>query len=705
MKYRISLFCLILCNCIDIAFGACPVPSVDGKDGYCYKIGSNSAAHDDAIKSCDDGFHLPKVLNAATNAEVKKSADYMGSDVWLGASCDDNLNCKWDDGSDMGGGFDFWLGHNPNAINGKCVALTIADGTGRWQSVGCDADTKKGVVCQKANGDTPPITPVPVGTMSTSAPIISLSCDNAAGWKDGGDSNCYEYAAAALIFDDAVTRCNTDGGQVPKILNKLTNEEVQKLATDLKMQVWLGLKCQPDGSCKWNDGTTLNYANWIDGKPDVTEGACATMKLSGSHAGFWESADCNFDKGVICQKAATVTTSATTVPSPGYYCASGFSLEKDNRCYLPFVNNNAAKFANAEAVCKSRGAQLAIIENDEQNLIYQKVMSASGDGHLNAYLGLTYNPNTKTYSWVDGTSPNYANFSPANVASFGNCVEIFLSGQLAPKWLNTDCESVLPFACVTPASTTPVSTVLPPSGSTPATIVPPFNCNYEYFNSETVKSPNYPNPYPASIECDSLLVVDKYYVSVTFQNFSLEWGDYIDIFDGPHSGYPLLFRIQSGSAVVNQSFTTATSNKMLMRFVSAAGPTVATGFMAYFQPEIMPYTGPTLSPAQNPTTVVPWIGTPAPSNPYFCPDPNVFKSSGLIASPGYPQRFGTALNCLYHLQADTDTETISITFGPIDIDPNFDVLDLYDGNSLDSTRLARITHPTNYARSSAQFRR
>ena len=101
---------------------------------------------------------------------------------------------------------------------------------------------------------------------------------------------------------EARFQCLNDGASLPSIHSAADNQAVTTLASNSKVQVWLGLTCS-SSACNWDDGSSYDYQNFFGGGPDVTYGNCVYLSLGVGEKGSWESTNCNFDlKATICQK-------------------------------------------------------------------------------------------------------------------------------------------------------------------------------------------------------------------------------------------------------------------------------------------------------------------------------------------------------------------------------------------------------------------
>jgi hypothetical protein len=107
----------------------------------------------------------------------------------------------------------------------------------------------------------------------------------------------------------------------------------------------------------------------------------------------------------------------------------------------------AVDWTAARAHCTAAGADLAVIHDAQENDFVKAGMATSGP-HAGAagfkpgyYIGLTYDPATKTFRWVDGTAPAYfdwAALEPTHVSQSAvveNCTMAYMDGT----WNDVPC--------------------------------------------------------------------------------------------------------------------------------------------------------------------------------------------------------------------------------------------------------------------------
>ncbi|KAK6053722.1 lectin C-type domain protein [Cooperia oncophora] len=91
-----------------------------------------------------------------------------------------------------------------------------------------------------------------------------------------------------------------------------------------------------------------------------------------------------------------------------------------------------ATFEEAEAHCSSKGAHLASIHSEEENILLMTItttLSDVDDWAENTWIGLRQKdyPNSKEWTWTDGSPVDYvrwANMQPDNGSEKEHCVQV-----------------------------------------------------------------------------------------------------------------------------------------------------------------------------------------------------------------------------------------------------------------------------------------
>ncbi|GMS90925.1 hypothetical protein PENTCL1PPCAC_13100, partial [Pristionchus entomophagus] len=194
---------------------------------------------------------------------------------------------------------------------------------------------------------------------------------------------------------------------------------------------------------------------------------------------------------------------------------------EDGVCYQ--IGTTAETWQEAQMNCKNIGANLASIHNDQQENAFVRRLAAS-KGVLNGvFLGATTSGKGTDYGWVDGSTWNYDNFHQGfPMAGFGDCIAMDTSLS-AGQWMNMDCSSNLPVACIRDQKTV----VIPTCSAGP------------WEEGTIITSPGF--PYAASTFCDYFLAVEagkKVEVEIVFLEAN-SCCDSLLLYDG-YLGAPVL---------------------------------------------------------------------------------------------------------------------------------------------------------------------
>ena len=106
-----------------------------------------------------------------------------------------------------------------------------------------------------------------------------------------------------------------------------------------------------------------------------------------------------------------------------------------NRCYR-FFNKDGLSYPEMRATCQQAGGDLARIDNTQQDALAQFLA-----GKSRAFIGLTDRVKEGQFTWTDGTSPIYSNWSPGEPNDYlgkEDCTVINWHGN---SWNDVKCTS------------------------------------------------------------------------------------------------------------------------------------------------------------------------------------------------------------------------------------------------------------------------
>lgn len=192
-------------------------------------------------------------------------------------------------------------------------------------------------------------------------------------------------------------------------------------------------------------------------------------------------------------------------------------------------------------------------------------------------------------------------------------------------------------------------------------------------HSGEIHSPSYPNSYPDHVDCSWIISVDpNHRVLFSFSDLDIEFhtnctSDYVTVHDGPSMSSPLLAQICGDKLPPS---ITSTSNTIYVRFRSDSSRN-HRGFRASF------------SEACGASIMTDDVG-------------------GTIASPRFPELYGSNLNCKWIIKAMEPFNHVTLSFTDFELESHpsctHDAVVLMDGDNYEAPTVGRycgkdIPHP------------
>jgi hypothetical protein len=147
------------------------------------------------------------------------------------------------------------------------------------------------------------------------------------------------------------------------------------------------------------------------------------------------------------------------VDSYPFSCTSGRDCKARTGCTLAVRSDSAYLLCEgpktweaARALCRSRGADLVIIETEEENTFLAE------SGNPASWIGLSDADTEGTFLWVNGKSVTTSSWNegePNDSGGVEDCVGLFTSGEAAGTWNDFDCGSERAFVCEDKTDRTP----------------------------------------------------------------------------------------------------------------------------------------------------------------------------------------------------------------------------------------------------------
>ncbi|GMS86479.1 hypothetical protein PENTCL1PPCAC_8654, partial [Pristionchus entomophagus] len=125
-------------------------------------------------------------------------------------------------------------------------------------------------------------------------------------------------------------------------------------------------------------------------------------------------------------------------------CSDFEQFESGSACYQ--LTNTLVNWTIADKYCKSVGASLGSVHNEQDNGFLRRLAISRGlvNGLL---LGASSSVKLNDFKWIDGSDWNYTNFVPGfPVRGLGTCLAMATNG-IAGQWTNSECSTKMPFAC------------------------------------------------------------------------------------------------------------------------------------------------------------------------------------------------------------------------------------------------------------------
>uniref|UniRef100_A0A3Q2DP59 C-type lectin domain-containing protein n=1 Tax=Cyprinodon variegatus TaxID=28743 RepID=A0A3Q2DP59_CYPVA len=127
-------------------------------------------------------------------------------------------------------------------------------------------------------------------------------------------------------------------------------------------------------------------------------------------------------------------------------CPWGWS-HLNGRCFKYF--STCRTWTQAERDCLSMEANLASVHNYEESVYINGLISASGDGYAEVWIGATDAQEDNIWFWSDGSKfqdANWCNNQPNNFNGNQKCV--IMNHGASSCWGDRRCTLTRPYVCV-----------------------------------------------------------------------------------------------------------------------------------------------------------------------------------------------------------------------------------------------------------------
>ncbi|KAI1898277.1 hypothetical protein AGOR_G00070670 [Albula goreensis] len=450
---------------------------------HTYKFLQKNMTWFTAREQCNDQhMTLASVADGFQQAKLTVIANKLNGPLWIGLfSEDEGVHYRWTDHSHTV--FSRWFSE---PTSGRCVYL---DTDGFWKATDCFEELP-GAICH-----------VPYGSRNPEE--ITVKCPHRANGPNWIPfrNNCYTFYRASsrwVSFDKGDPRetCRTldPNAELLTVRDEAENEFVKDQLlplSDLVDYVWIAIyKDTKTDHLKWYDGTYVQYSNWDDGRPNVTDEFMAGLSLFGS----WHL---HSNKDIFRRfKQKTVIVCKIDSDSKEEFSKYTGDYEKFGSLEYKLIPKKMT-WPDALRECGEKGGQLASAHNLEQDLHLELI--SKHDGHP-LWVGLSSQEKTATsFEWSDGTTYDYKPRSFMPSPTKGNCVLVDRRGS----WVQADCASMQEGAICyhnttqrSSAQASPLSNNCPMSADTSRWIQYKDHCyafnmtffNYSVFTMEEAKN-------------------------------------------------------------------------------------------------------------------------------------------------------------------------------------------------------------------------
>ncbi|XP_068174457.1 secretory phospholipase A2 receptor isoform X2 [Antennarius striatus] len=264
--------------------------------------------------------------------------------------------------------------------------------TGKWYDEKC-SESGYGFVCQKPQDISKP------PTYSYHPPLP---------YNIEYRSRSYKVVSGNMSWYDAMHMCTKDHSDLVSITDAYHQAFLTVLVNRLAVPQWIGLYSQDSGiNYHWSDGSDTVYTHWDedDDDEDIVTGDCVFMDISGG----WRRADCEaLLPGALCH---VHPPSSKPFISYEVVCPSTW-VKFEQGCYNfePVVQKLTFEESREHCRQKVNTSDVLTIESDTENRFVLEQLWSSGFLHHTVWLGMYFNIDTDSMSWVDGSLMDYTNW-------------------------------------------------------------------------------------------------------------------------------------------------------------------------------------------------------------------------------------------------------------------------------------------------------
>ncbi|XP_068609504.1 secretory phospholipase A2 receptor [Brachionichthys hirsutus] len=264
--------------------------------------------------------------------------------------------------------------------------------TGKWYDEKC-SESGFGFVCQKPQDISKP-------PNYSYHPPLSYNIEYR--------SRSYKVVSGNMSWYDAMQMCTEADSDLVSVTDAYHQAFLTVLVNRLAVPHWIGLYSQDSGiNYHWSDGSDTVYTHWDedDDDEDIVTGDCVYMDVSGG----WRRADCEaLLPGALCH-----VPPPSSKPFISYEAACPTTWVKFGQgCYNfePVVQKLAFEESREHCRQKVNTSDVLTIESDTENRFVLEQLWSSGFLHHTVWLGMYFDIDTDSMSWVDGSPMDYTNW-------------------------------------------------------------------------------------------------------------------------------------------------------------------------------------------------------------------------------------------------------------------------------------------------------